>query len=339
MYRQIIKNSINLTLKNKKLWLFGLATALLGNGGELDLFLKNAERAQNLPQRFLDLPNFFQNNLIAEKFIFSLKNLAFSQKPILSFLILVFLSLLIWLIIITQGALVKTIGEKTKPETNSRLSWQKIKKNWLVCRQYFWELLFINITLKGGAFVISLLVALPIYILLTKFSSQNHILFLSLIFFFIFTPIGVISSFLTKYALCYLIIGKKHINEAILKSFILFRDNWLITLENAILLYALNIIFAVLMLTLGLIISFPALTGLSLAFYPQILKVGYMVTIIALILIPIGLLTGSLLAVFQYSVWTKLFLEIKGRKKILSKLARTAAALPKKLGLVKQIVG
>lgn len=339
MYRQIIKKSIRLTLKNKKLWLFGLAAALLGNGGELELFLKNAERAQNLPQRFLDLPNFFQNNLITEKFILSLKNLAFSQKPILSFLILIFLGLLIWLIIIAQGALIKTIGENNKQEAKSRLSWQKMKKYWIVCRQYFWELLFINIVLKGGVFVISLLVTLPIYILLTEFSPKNHILFLSLIFFAIFTPLGIISSFLTKYALCYLIIGKKHIGEAILKSFILFRDNWLITLENAILLYALNLIFAVLMLILGLIISFPALAGLSLAFYPQILKIGYMATIIALILMPIGLLTGSLLAVFQYSVWTKLFLEIKGRKKILSKLARSAAALPKKLGLIKQIVG
>lgn len=335
MYRQILKNSINLTLKNKKLWLFGIAAALLGNGGELELFLKNAERTQNLPQRFFDLPNFFQNNLIAEKFIFSLKNLAFGQKPILSFAIFVFLGLLIWLIIITQGALVKTIGEKTKSETDGRLSWSKMKKNWLVCRQYFWELLFINIALKGGAFVFSLLTALPIYILLIEFSPQNHVLFLSLIFFFIFTPIGIISSFLTKYALCYLIIGKKHIGKAIFKSFILFRDNWLITLENAILLYALNIIFAILMLALGLIISFPALAGLSLAFYPQILKIGYMATIVALVLIPIGLLTGSLLAVFQYSVWTKLFLEIKGRKKILSKIARVAAALPKKLGFLR----
>lgn len=335
MYRQILKNSIILTLKNKKLWIFGIAAALLGNGGELEIFLKNAERVQNLPQRFLDLPSFFQNNLITEKFILSFKNLALNQKPILSFLILVFLGLLIWLIIIAQGALIQTIGEKNKDKADSRLSWQKMKKYWLSCRQYFWELLFINIVLKGGAFVLALLVTLPIYILLTEFAPQNHLLFLSLIFFFIFTPLGIISSFLTKYALCYLVIDKKHIKEAMIKSINLFRSNWLITIENAILLYGINIIFALLMFVLGLIISYPVLTGVSLIFYPQILKIGYMATIIALILMPIGLLTGSILSVFQYSVWTKLFLKIKGRKKILSKLARATMALPKRLGLVK----
>lgn len=330
-YRQILKKSFHLTARNKILWILGFLVALLGNGGEYDIFFSNLKKISATDINLKTFANFFSSNFISNSIFIYLKNLTIAKEPIISFLVLLTLGGLIYLTIIAQGALIASIYKLVKKKYQPRSGSIDVKKVWLKIRGKFWELFFTNLIFKGGGIVLAFLISMPFVILLSSFTDLSITSSFMIAGGLIFTPLVIIVSFLVKYALIFIIVKDQDPISAFASSLKLWQNNWLITGEIAVILFALNLFIGIIAFIGALIISFPIIAAIALIIHPLALPDGYYFTIIAWILIIILPILGSIFAVFQYGAWTILFAKITNRRQMYSKLARVTSHFLEKL--------
>src|SRR3989339_171008 len=113
-YTNILKQSWDITWKNKYLWFFGLFAALLGNGGDLDIIVRGFDHDNKFFmfgwQQFSQT-GIFNKNIFANIALLSVKEpltLFLSLGTLLIFTFMV--GFLIWMIISSQIAIVSNIS-------------------------------------------------------------------------------------------------------------------------------------------------------------------------------------------------------------------------------------
>lgn len=324
LYKSILKQSLHLTWHNKSLWFFGLFTAfLLGNGGEYEIIAKSFQNANE---------SFFPNiQNIAEKGFFSFQTIEnigviFKKDPAfilmiiaVGLIVLVLFLLLVWMIIISQIAIVdqaaKIIKSKTKlPEVG-------IKNGLQVGIKKFWPIFYMNLISKSFVWIAFMLISLPIVSLSTEFTLKNNLIYL--ILFIVLIPSVIVFSFIIKYAIAFLVIKNNNFFQSLKNSFMLFRENWLISIEMAFVLFFINLFvvglgLAILIFALAIpfaVLMFIALK-ISINLFWLTVTVGPILAILFIILI------GSALSTFQISSWTGLFIRLISKKKEESKIER-----------------
>jgi hypothetical protein len=109
---------------------------------------------------------------------------------------------------------------------------------------------------------------------------------------------------------------------AIKQSYRLFKENWLISFEMAIILFLVNLLVGLAIVLAILVLAVPFLF-LGLIFYYSFSLIGsWLIAILAFAsFLFIVVAVGAALAVFQISSWTGLFLELE-KKSGVSKLVR-----------------
>jgi hypothetical protein len=142
------------------------------------------------------------------------------------------------------------------------------------------------------------------------------------ILFIVFIPLALILSLLLKYAVIYIVLQGKGFVDAWVESWRLFLRNWLISIEMGLILFIIQFLvtLALVFIVLALMIPF-----LFFAFLVGGISISgfWIVMLVAMVLIfALTLLTGALFTTFQISSWTGLFLELTGKKGVLSKLIR-----------------
>jgi hypothetical protein len=316
-YRSILKKSFRFTLNHKSLWFVGFWLALFGNGGEYEIFIKNIRRALDGSISLFNAPSLFVQSLMGSNFISRLQNLILFQNPLLNLGLIIVLIGLIYLAITAEGVLIKSVYDSIKLKRKPR-----IKQTWIKTRSKFFDLLLSVVLFKGGGILLAFCISLPFVLLLQNIANLTFNVSLLIVAFMIFTPLAIIVSFLVKYIIIFIIIKNYTPQTAFTKSITLFKNNWLITLENAFILFVLNLAFGFVTLFTAIIVSFPIIAAIAVIVYPLALPEGHFVTIIAwvsMILLPI---LGSALSVFQMSAWTVLWTKLVSMRKMHSKLAR-----------------
>ena len=138
----------------------------------------------------------------------------------------------------------------------------------------------------------------------------------------------LILAFITKYALCYLSLQDKDIIDSLLSALILFKKNWLVSLEMAFLIFLVSLVVG---LALALVVIFLLLPFLLLTYITITLQFiwGFWLTIILGLLIIFGtiFLVGGMLSTWQWSAWTLLFIRLEQGSGT-SKIIRLSATLP-----------
>lgn len=319
LYRGIIKQALDITWKSKYLWFFGLFAALLGNGGEYEILFRAL--AGNFNNDF-----FAGFRAIAQTGVFSmqgLRNLAdlLVTQPlsvIISILVLViFLALfafVIWLVNVSQAALVNNTLSKID---NKKVSFREALDSGI---SKFWPVFGFNFISKLIT-IASLAVISFIVLLGNNLGSAMSIIIYTFVVL-LFIPIAMSFSFIVKYGIGYTVINDVKFAEAFQSGLNLFKKNWLISLEMAFILYFLNIVIALLFIIVVIVLATPfallafiasasSMTGMFLF----IMSFG-IITFFAFLIV-----TGSLVATFQVSAWTSLFIELIG-KGAKSKLVR-----------------
>ena len=331
-YRSILKKSFRFTLNHKSLWLVGFWVALFGNGCEYEIFFKNIGRLFDGTFSLLKTPDLFIQSFIGENFFTRLQNLIHSLNPLVNLgLILIFICL-VYLAITAQGVLVKSVYDSGKLKRKPR-----IKETWIKTRAKFFDLLLAIALFKGGGFILALLFSLPFILLLQAFASFTFVTSVLIVGFVIFTPLAICVSFLVKYIVIFIVIKNHDPLTAFTASIKLFKNNWLITLENALILFVLNFAFGFIALFAAIILSFPIIAAIAVIVYPMALPEGHFITIIAwvsMILLPV---LGSAVAVFQMSAWTVLWTKLVSLRKMHSKLARLTAGIFSKITPLKSL--
>jgi len=230
VYRLILKKALTLTSRHPLLWLLGVLAVLSGSS-DVSLWLQFT-RLEQTPGFFSDLAvEFFSNaNTVLNWQILK----AAAAQPlnlIISLLILVLeillVALLAWLVIVGLNTLVVTVISlaKNKPKqlkTDLRFSISK-----------FWPVF----TVVVGTEIIFWFLTLLISTLAIFFLKLPSLIIIAAI---VLLPIVIIVSFLAKYALFQLLLLGQTLKNSFALAWRLFKDNWLISLEFALLLFGLT---------------------------------------------------------------------------------------------------
>lgn len=320
LYRDILKNSFNITFKNKILWFLGLFAAPLMGMAEYEIIATNVG-GLNSGGVFSAWYQIIKITLSQ----FGNMGKLLITNPIAVFILLVifsamglFVFFLIWVAVVSQCALIDGINQSnSKTLTNSKLntSINSGTKNFLpVLGIHFFVKLILSLSF--------LLLSLPIVVV--AFGDHNV---LPVIFYFIlsliFIPIIIIIMFSSKYAINYIIIEKETFFDAVKKGYRLFVNNWLISIEMSLILFFVSVVAGLFAAVIGSFIILPL--GLLIYILIQIkllFLVKFILILSLLLLIILSLFFAAIFSTFCHVSWVLLFNRLKGGGKETGKLAR-----------------
>lgn len=326
-YRSIFKQALKVSWSYKSLWLLGFFVALFfGNGGIPDLLIRT-ENISELPSFIIRGSEIFQE----QQFKKALTNFGQFYSSHSLFTIFIFLVglliffFLIWFVIVFQASLIWGVDkksldgqEKVEP-VRGRLILESFKQG----KKYFLSLIGLNFLAKLFIFGLLFIVTFPLIILYFKEKSFLWLDLSVLSSFIILVPLDIIISFLILYASAFIILKKEKLRQSIKKAWLLFIQNWLISLETACLLFFINFCAHLALIILLILFSAPFIL-LGIIFYYLVSPRGILlVTILGLIFLSVILAFFiSFLTVFKISSWIILFRELTGKQKRISKLVR-----------------
>lgn len=317
-YRSILKQAWLIAWKHKYLWFFGLFASLAIAGGSMEYQFAT----QGLGQGLIDGSYQSLNGLLAISDIWQAFWLGivalFSQDivtilNILTILLLVFtlIAVFIWLAISSQAALVDNV--KKIITTKKTLNILSIRDGLTSGSRYFWPVLGLNVLIKILISFVFLIICLPL--LFMALSNSYWFVVAYIILFVIFIPVAVSLSLIIKYAISYNVLEKHLIIKSLENGWKLFRKNWLISLEVALILFVINFLSSFVLLVIVSILFFPLL------FLSILFSISWLSFLLLLLILFVAILFGSLLTTFQIASWTNLYLHLKENKG-LAKLER-----------------
>lgn len=311
LYRKILAQAWQSSWSHKYLWFFGLFAALIGTG-EYEILSQTMSGVPNLgPIGTLGAyaeTNVFSSQTLETLKVFMLdKPVDFALFLVMTLFLLFLAGFLLWLTIVSQGALVQNSANIIANKSHDFKSGLEAGIN------NFWPLAGFNVLIKFIIYFCLLLMSLPVILSMKQVGSVG----LNLIYLFgfiIFVPIAVILTFIIKYAMAYRVIKGYDFLTALTKGWRLFAANWLVSLEMAFILFFITFAAGFTMLLLLLALSIPFLFLSALAFYVISVGASWVVVVLG-ILTGIFILAafGSLFTAFQISAWTGLFLELVGQ--------------------------
>ncbi|MBI2459859.1 MAG: hypothetical protein HYV53_04955 [Parcubacteria group bacterium] len=325
-YRNILKQAWSLTWRHKYLWWFGIFAALLGNGGELEILFNNKSSVNPGQSLFPAWQRIMSTKVFSGQTLTNIGNL-FRHDTLniilVSAVILIALAIglfLIWLVIVSQGAIVNNSAAAIKQKKNA------FRDGLEAGRLNFWPVLILNIIIKAVIYALLVIISLPVIFFRGDFNA-NLFYILALV---PAVPAAIILSFIMKYAVAYAVINKSKVAPAIRQSWRLFKENWLISFELAFILFFINLLFGLAIVLALLTLAVPFLF-LGLIFYYTFSLVGsWLIASLALAsFLFIVAAAGAALAVFQIAAWTGLFLELNKKSVSTSKLVRVVNNLVK----------
>jgi len=298
-YRQIFKQAFEVAWKNPAIWFFGFMVAFLGSSGEAGLFLSS----YGVSEQSL-LLSFWQGLFEGGLANFQALTVAISDNPLylillllLGMIILAVSAFIVWLIFVSQAAL---ISQGIKILNKKPATW---KNSFNLGIQKFWPVLGVNILVQ---IVAAVLAALSAVLLVLRFPGSG------LVFIVVFNIVLlaiIITSFVGKFALFEVVLKNRKLMDALNGAWQLFKKNWLISIEIAILLFL--IYWAV-----NLLLFY--LTSLAL-FYAVDLFIGVIPVfiLILLVLFAVAVAVEVLLTIFYWTSWAIAFELISSPRQLL----------------------
>lgn len=313
------------------MWIFGFFTAILGGGGEYEILLDGSRRMTEEATSFPFISKLIDLGVFSSSFFIDLGKLILVDPFtffVSLFILVLFLSIfvfLLWITITSQAALFDSIS---RLHDRKKIS---MRKEFYVGMKYFGPVLGLNIIAKVIASIVLMVIGLPLYYFVFQTDSPGWILFIYLLAFLVFLPAVIIIYFVTKYAIAYVVIGKKRFLESLDFGWKLFAKNWLVSLEMAAILLIINIA-----VILGLIIvSIPILTPFTLLAYLMIIfnsGLGFLFMMIFGMFIALTIISvvGAWFSTFQISSWILLYMRLVKEGGV-SKIIRVFSVLPSKV--------
>jgi hypothetical protein len=315
LYRDILKRAFLITWHNRFLWILGLFTTFLGLGSIYEmvfrqsfhydvLFGKFASKFTTVSLSGILIANNLDKISVANLILFILAVIAVTALA----------GFLVWLTIVSFGALIKSAQVFGN---NKKITFAKSLRE---SRKKFWPILTINLVGKAMIFLFLSLTGALLSLVLTDTSVGN-----ALIYFFasiIFVAISLLFSFLIVYASCFVAIKSKKMADSIHSTWALFKENWVVSVEAAVILFFINLCVKLALIIIIVLLSVPLMI-LLLVFYAASVSVAPTILIVFWIILSICILilAGSFFSAFQTVAWTLLFVKIiKGG--VLSKLHR-----------------
>jgi len=288
MFKEILKKSLVITWRSPVLWIFGFFSSLffIFSNEILLFFLIVGGIFRLLREDFLSLSLKATEAPAAENIHF-----------FMVFLLIVSIFFLFLIFVFSEIFLIFSLKEiDQKKIFIFKDSWQTAKRNIL-------PVLFFHLI---GLFLFGFF-----WLAAGFFSYQlgEIFLFFTIILFLLIVPIIF---FIIRYAIFYLIIEKKSLNEAIKFGFFLFKKKWLKTLCLALILFLIIIFFSLFSLFSLILLLYPLRLG-TLFFTNLLGEYGFwlMFVLMTILILSLQIIFTGFINTYQINCWVLFFLRIK----------------------------
>lgn len=242
-------------------------------------------------------------------------------EPLIALLIyLVFILILVIIVIASEGGLMHALSqlEQNKPATYmASFRWGLDKA---------WQIFSVNLVYRLIYLMTLALLVLPLIYIALAGNDQSSLLFKPLTYM-VFVPILIILDLVTRYTLLYIVIKNQKIHQALYNAWLLFRANWIISLETALVILTGLIVFylAMTLIALPVLKIFLIFFGTLVSSSAIAFKFVSLVAVFTIALV-IAFFTTSF-SIFQMSIWVGVFNRLNSDKQY-SKIHRVLAHLP-----------
>ena len=312
-YRLFLKQALDITKKYRYLWFFGIFASLLSIGSEYQLITQSATAKPG--GSFLSNGNIIWQIILSPDFYQGFATLAAENRAALLAVICIFLLsvglaiTMLYLAILSQSAIIShsaqiLLNKKKKNNLN-------ISDGLADAKQHFWRVLGLNLFSYVTIIFSLFLISLPLVFLIITDTLAISIAYTLL--FIIFAPVALSIALIIKYAIASRVLENTSLIASIQKGLQVFKNNWLVSLEMALILFIINFIVGIITLFLIALLFMPMLF-ISLQFYSPILAAISLVLSIGTMLV-----VASWLNTFQIAAWTSLYLNLqdtKGKSKL-----------------------
>lgn len=310
-YRDVFKRAYQIIKQNKFLWVFGLFTAVLGAGGEFEPLMKSYTTIADTTSNVFSIQALFRGGLLG----LILDNIGnfFSNYPVQAILFILVVVLvaviLLWLAIISEVAIFGTVDRLAKNQKSSLAEGFKVGNKFLL------PAFIVNIVARAMLYVLFLILVIPLasWFILND-SVIAGVIFL-LVIFFIYIPVSIIVSFIMKYAVAYVVLEGKKVGEAFRLGWELFKNNWLVSVEMALLVLLFGVVTGVIILVAIGLAAIPfILIGIVAYFFNSVTTFNAVLVVGTFVWIIIAAFIGSMYVAYQYAAWTLLFKKLVDEK-------------------------
>ncbi|OGY93097.1 MAG: hypothetical protein A3B31_02780 [Candidatus Komeilibacteria bacterium RIFCSPLOWO2_01_FULL_53_11] len=307
-YRHIIKEAWDLTRKHAFLWPLAFLTSLIGVAGTFQiLFDLNRDDSSMTIQSLYTRSDFMTSTFVGWNQSFDTipwADVSLLDLPFILFFFVLLLVIVAVAIIITssEGGLIFALG---KLQANKTTSYLPSLRNGL---DKFWALFSINLIYRLLYLIAIAVVIIPLISVIPR-STPTGTLMLAIIVYFIVIPLIMLLDLVARYSLMYIMLQGNTIRDALYNAWLLFRTNWIISVETAILLLAALFVSVILLsaVAYGVVFLF-AMFGAFVAISPAALQIFAVTSIVILILIAAVFVT--FFSAMQMSIWVGVFRRI-----------------------------
>lgn len=304
MFKELFKQSWQVTWRHPVLWFFGLCNVFLV-GNELNLIINNFSRFGKNIEALLKnrginqaITNFeFIRNIFSQS---NFINLAIFFIPVI---------VLFCLAVIAQIILIRGIR---LAKDNQKFT---ISQLFRISSRQFWAIFFLNLINPLVIYLLLAAFSLPFNYLYQKFGHLTWLIIYSVLDLIIFIPLSLIISFVARFAVFDLIIYQNKLLLGVKNAFLFFFKNWAKTiwLVAILTLIGLGAGIALFILTSTssipfIIFAFIFLKFKILAGFWFVLGLGMVVIVILFFFL------GSIFSTFQTVSWVLFYSEKLGKK-------------------------
>ncbi len=318
IYRDILQQAWRTLWRSPYLWVFGLFAALAGNGGEYASIANTVERIANQATVLGTLQSAAAINRLSQ--LLGALSDGITSNPLVSTWILlitaVLVMLIVWVIVVSQAALIRAAGGLAQGQ---RISFTDALGAGV---KHFWPVFLLNVLLKFVVYLVLVSALLPFLIYYLVGGSSWTFDGVILLSYVAFVPLTIVLSFIAKYAAMYVVLEGERWWHALDRAIGLFFRNWLVSLEMAGLLLAINLTISILLVFVLLPDALAINASLIAAEFNAIIALRLVVTFITFLAV------GAWFATFQYFAWTFLFHRLQTGS-VVSKIVRLAGNLPR----------
>ncbi|MEK7584268.1 MAG: hypothetical protein AAB490_03415 [Patescibacteria group bacterium] len=307
-YRHIIKEAWDLTRKHVFLWPLAFLASLLGVAGTFQIaFDLNRDGSSLTLQSFYTRSDFMTSTFVGWNQSFDAipwAQVSLVDLPIILFFFILLLIIVAIAIIITssEGGLMFALG---RLQVNKTASYLPSFRRGL---DKFWTLFSINLIYRLLYLITFALVIVPLLVVIPHSTPMGTLLF-GIIVYFIVIPLIMILDLVARYSLMYVMLQENSIRDALYNAWLLFRTNWIISLETALLLLAALFLSLILLSAVAYgVVFFFTMFGAFVAISPAALQIFSVTFIVVLILITAVFVT--FFSAMQMSIWVGVFRRI-----------------------------
>lgn len=319
VYREVLAHAIRTAWRERRYWPLALFASLLLTAGSYDILLRAVDAISTQSLIFTHSSNVASAWVILQRSINDTD--VFSMLAGIQLLLVVTILLLGILIVscVSQAGLVFALGAVKRGDHPTLTEAIRVGGG------AFWPVAALNALALTTLWILRFLAAFPLFLALERQTAGAW--FIYFLAFLLFLWLSFVVTVIHIFTLNALLLQGTPIAEGILRSYTLFKKNWIVVIETASVLFVIAIALgaaAVILFFIALIPLFAIMLAAAAAHASALLAgmIG-----IALALAALGLLAfASFLTQLQYATWIFLYRRL-GEGGVIPKLHRWIRAL------------